>query len=574
MKHITSKLLVAMLGVTFLAGCTSSITPSSSSLTPTSTTTSTTSTTTSTTSTTSVTSSEDLKTPLSRGFDAEAVANPGHVYYGNDQATVTIVAAYFEDGDDESIIEFTVGTGAEADDMKIFYENPTAVAGTRYTAEFSLKAGVAFQGTVNGEVFNFIRGENNVVSHFEETANASITIVLATLESPLVSNTITIGTITFTEKVYTATEDIVIDGDLEDWETIRAYEHPLNLTGVTTDTDHKSVTFYAALGDDGLYLLAHVFHDVLINDHTPEWWLNTNFEFFVKGDHQYWVSANPTIVNENLTGIIVSSEYSGEANYESIAEVFVPNANLPEGAIVAGQIRVGYAWKTVGDQITGGEAAGGGYDEYWVPAGTWVNNADQTFVTAEGIFLEDQVNIEPTVLTIDGNLSDWAAMAAYTTNFAALVGTDATSHKDVTFYAAVLADGLYMAAIAHHDVSITDAGNWWENTNFEVFVNGGTQYYVSANGAVATGSGIIVTTAYEGTANFVSVAEIFIPAPYLPIADYQRVGFAWKTPGDDITGGAANEGLADSYWVIPMHWPNNAAEQYYVNADGIFATIA
>ncbi len=567
MKNITSKLLVALLGVGFLAGCGSSLVSSSISESSTSTSTTTSSETPSST----PSSSEDLGTPLSRGFDAEAVAHPGVVFYGNNTTTVTVNSAYEKDG--VSTIRYTV-TGGAHNDMKFFLENSGAETGKRYTTTFTVNAGVAFDGLVNGEAVSFMRGDNEIEWHFEETENASLTIVASQPEGTLVSNTLAFSDFTFTEKVYDLAEDIVIDGAIEDWIDIRAYERPLNLTGVTEDTDHKSVTFFGALTSEGLYVMAHAFHDILIDDDPDAWWQNTNFEFFVKGgDAQFWASANSTFLHENSTGIIVTTEYSGEANYESIAEVFVPTAKLPANAVVAGQIRVGFAWKTDGDQITGGEAAGGGYDSYWVPAGTWVNNADQTYVTYNGIFLDDQVNILPTLLTMDGNLADWATYAAYTTNKAQLVGTLATSHKDVTFYAMWTSEGLYLAAVAHHDVSITDAGNWWENTNFEVFTNGGTQWYIAANGAKAGGTGIIVTTASEGTANFVSVAELFIPGAYFPEGASQRVGFAWKTNGDLITGGAANGGNEDAYWVIPMHWPNNAGEQYYVTAEGIFETL-
>jgi len=511
-----------------------------------------------------------LGTPLSRGFSAQAVANPGVVFYANEPSTVTVDSAYVDEG--VSTIRYTVGTGAVYNDMQFYLENENAVTGTRYSLTFTLNAGVAFSGIVNGETIDFVRGDNAVTSHFEETDEASLHIIAATSETTLVSNTIALSGFTFTEKVYDPIEDVVIDGSLEDWIDVRAYERPIGVTGVTPDTDHKSVTFYAALGNDGLYLFAHAFHDIYTTT-AGEWWQNTNFEFFIKGGNQYWVSAGPSFTHSKVTSAIVSSEYSGEANYETKIEAFVANADLPEGAIVAGQVRVGFAWKTIGDQNTGGEAAGGGYDDYWVPAGTWVNNADQTFVTNHGIFLDDQVNIPPTTLDVDGDISDWATYAAYTTNYAELIGTDTTSHKSVRFFAMVASDGLYLAALAYHDGYINDAGLWWQNTNFEVFVNGGTQYYVAANGAVATGTGAMHTEAYEGTANYVTVAELFIPAPYFAAADYQRVGFAWKTPGDDITGGAANGGNADSYWVIPGHWPNNAAEQFYVNADGIFASI-
>ena len=47
-------------------------------------------------------------------------------------------------------------------------------------------------------------------------------------------------------------------------------------------------------------------------------------------------------------------------------------------------------------------------------------------------------------------------------------------------------DGLYIAAIAKHDVFVDDNPTWHMNTNLEFFVNGGNQYFVAANGGQST----------------------------------------------------------------------------------------
>ena len=56
------------------------------------------------------------------------------------------------------------------------------------------------------------------------------------------------------------------------------------------DTEHKSVDFYAALDETGLFLAVEVHHDILLTD-KGAWYTNTNFEFFINGNNQYWVSA-------------------------------------------------------------------------------------------------------------------------------------------------------------------------------------------------------------------------------------------------------------------------------------------
>ncbi len=174
-------------------------------------------------------------------------------------------------------------------------------------------------------------------------------------------------------------------------------------------------------------------------------------------------------------------------------------------------------------------------------------------------------------MTIDGDLGDWADKAAYTTNKIYIEGSDATSHKNVTFMAFLNDEGLFLAALAHHDILINNEGTWHFNTNFEFFLNGGNQYYVTAAGQVSFGKAIIASREYtEGTAEYESIAEFFIPRWALPEGDMHRVGFAWKTNGDTATGLGGSGGGPDAWWFEAGHWPNNIDEQYYVNADGLF----
>lgn len=577
MKKKTSKLLILLATMAMMVGCGSSDLGSSevpSSIAP---------------STSIITSSSEIPSSeepsssslpsssevlpgieIVAGSETDAVRNPGNYFFAKNTETITIINAREVDG--VATIQYTAAVSAEYDDLKLYFEHPSAVSSWRYQIEFTLEAGLAFTGLVNGQRRSFVRGTNQVKVFNDETPGASITIIFAASDTALISNTVSISGLAMERKIYDSPTGIVADGDYSEWLNTRAYvENALSLTGVTEDTDHKSVHFYAALTPAGLYVLAIAYHDVLINT-SSAWWNSTNFEFFVRGNgRQYWITANPLYPNSRTTGTMVTTEYEGEAVYKSVAEGFVPTAQFPSNAVIANQIRVGFAWKTPGDQITGGEAAGGGYDEYWVPAGTWVNNADQPYITINGIFRNDQVNIPPTLLSVDGNLADWASYAAYTTNKVTVVGTEATSHKSVSFFAMLTEEGLYMAALARHDVFINDQATWHMNTNFEVFV-GATQYYIAASGQKSAGTGMIANSLYSGTAVYESVAELFIPTPYLPAGTTVRVGFAWKTNGDMMTGAGGSGGAADAWWFAPGHTPNNTSQQYYVTANGIFET--
>ncbi|HZJ89356.1 MAG TPA: hypothetical protein VFD05_01555 [Bacilli bacterium] len=514
----------------------------------------------------------ELPPAIELGDALDAVANPGTAYLEVNAEKVEITESEVED---EVYTVRYVATTADLDDLVLYFKHPEAETGKRYVVSFEINVGVLFDATINGKVYSLIRGDNSIEFSYEEGDGPSLVIKFAAGEELIKSNRAIISELAFREVVYDKVEDLTIDGDLSDWENLRAYENPLVLRGDQPDTEHKSFVIYGAVTDAGIYLAAEVYHDIY-KAGGGLWWQESNFEFFIAGNNQYWVSArNGGEKSGNVTeAMMVTTEIEedGMANYHTLVEVFVANDKLPPGGVIEGQARVGFAWKTDGDNITGGEAAGGGYDPYWVPKGTWVNNADQTYVTYNGIFLENQViiDLDPEFLTVDGDLSDWEELDAYKTNNVYLEGTGDTSHKNVRFMAVWTEEGLYVAAIAHHDVFIDDDGTWHMNTNLEFFVNGGNQFFVAANGAVANGEGAVVSKAYDGEANFETVIEAFVPAAFFPEGDMLRVGFAWKTNGDVMTGGGGSDGGPDAWWFAAGHWPSNAQEQYYVTADGVF----
>lgn len=598
MKKNTSKLLVALLASALLVGCggtSSSETPSVSSEPSVSTSSLTASTSSEVSSIVSsevpsVVSSEEPSVPSSSeevlpgeairlGTAADAVTHAGELVL---EAGPKVGLTYARTVEEVSRVEFTVSEGAAYDEIKLHLKNADAVTSGRYTLTFKVNPSVAFTGLVNNEPTDFIRGENEVTVHYDEPEGASLTFIFNVNEAGinLKANNVSFSDFLFVAREYDSVEDIVVDAQKDDWVNTRAYENTVGVHGVTPNTEHKSVDFYATLTSTGLFLLAEAYHDIYISE-AGQWWQATNFEFFIKGNNQRWVSARQEGGTFTKSAGITEAAWittplteEGMANYHSIVEVFIAKADLPAGAIVAGEVRVGFAWKTDGDVNTGGEAAGGGEDVYWVPAGTWVNNADQQFVDVNGIHDATQVSFDPQTMTIDGDLADWADKATYTTNKVYLEGSEATSHKNVTFYAFINEEGLFLAALAHHDVFINDAADWYKNTNFEFFVNGGNQYYVAANGAVAYGAGEIVSNEYDQGAEeavYETVAEVFIPIAVFGDVDMLRVGFAWKTDGDTATGLGGNGGAADAWWFAAGHFPNNGEEQYYVTADGIFA---
>ena len=161
-----------------------------------------------------------------------------------------------------------------------------------------------------------------------------------------------------------------------------------------------------------------------------------------------------------------------------------------------------------------------------------------------------------------------------TSTVAKVVGTEEYAGKSVTFYGQLTSEGLYLAALANHAAYKTTEGNWWLNTNFEVFVNGGNQFYYSAMNGGTTNYGVIsamVSEKAEGSNFYTTTVEMFIPREFIAhhiSEDSIRVGFAWKTISDVCNNG--NDGITD-YWLVPGHPANNYEQQFVVNSTGIVA---
>ncbi len=187
-----------------------------------------------------------------------------------------------------------------------------------------------------------------------------------------------------------ATPAITVDGDLSDW----AGTHTLSVVG-SGEWEGKKVTIYGVLGEDGLYMAADAYHATFTTT-AGEWWQNTNFEFFVNKngsrDNQCWVSAKdfnadnaPFRSHEKMVAKM-TNEKVGDLNH-TVVELFMAYSDFD--FLSTGEddfLRIGVAWKTIGDINNNGEAAGGGNDEYWVPKFTWPDNRDKAHVTDCGIF--------------------------------------------------------------------------------------------------------------------------------------------------------------------------------------------
>ncbi|MGM9681315.1 MAG: hypothetical protein ACI3XR_07405 [Eubacteriales bacterium] len=160
-------------------------------------------------------------------------------------------------------------------------------------------------------------------------------------------------------------------------------------------------------------------------------------------------------------------------------------------------------------------------------------------------------------ITIDGDLKDWEGFHTESVE-------DVSNGKKAIFYAVLTNEGdLYLACDAYHDVYTTTAGNWWENTNFEFFINS-TQSWVSAMGGGAQHGMVYeyVMNVQEinGDTKYHTVTEVLVPNYCFNTRDDGTIqlGIAWKTIGDDIhaknTDGT--EKYTDNWWRPVDCFPN------------------
>lgn len=173
-------------------------------------------------------------------------------------------------------------------------------------------------------------------------------------------------------------------------------------------------------------------------------------------------------------------------------------------------------------------------------------------------------------IALDASLTDWTAEMKRNS----LDVREENGTRGYTAYAFYDTTGLYIGVEAKHKTNPNTSNNWWENTNFEFFLNGNNQRYINNKGAlggIRPEFSIMQVTGEEN--NYTSTVEIFIPKSELPgnVNDaFVRVGFAFKVAGEAIKIPNRDGGNATDWWWEDRHYPNNGAEQFYVSADGIF----
>lgn len=392
---------------------------------------------------------------------------------------------------------------------------------------------------------------------------------------------------------------ITVDGNLADW--VETGSKSLTAHSLT---DQRGATWYGELRSDGLYLAAELYHNNVPVTDKPEWFNNFNFELRIKvnesnASHFYvWLSGGTSAANvrygadgsPNLTGVNVKFTYAdggSRASHHSIFEVFLPTSYFSGYLEADGSLSVGVAVKSgdynngSAEKFTGGSVNYESGDTWYAPYGVWPDNPDYyAYVTEYGMQLKEEhehpdwkFGAESAVdddgsIEVDGNISDWTGIKTLS-----IVGSGLYSGKQVTFYGKMTKAGLYLAAEAYHATFTTGAGNWFDNTNFELRIGrnfGSTgddnrrpaQFWVNATGETTCAKSSNITTAaishetVSDRGQYVghhTVIECFISAADLMKYDYMvadgmiYVGMAWKTNGDGINNAQMGDG--DAWWM-------------------------
>ncbi|MGN1078069.1 MAG: InlB B-repeat-containing protein, partial [Candidatus Gallimonas sp.] len=247
-----------------------------------------------------------------------------------------------------------------------------------------------------------------------------------------------------------------IDGSLADWS-----ESDKTNPVVYPATNGRSVTVYATMGGDGVYIFYDVLHTEHVTTHAvTEWHLNTNVEFRLgSGGTQFFFTTNGFRNGIAIGDAVMITTQEGSM-YHTVAEIFVPYTHADLAAYPADgeYVPAGFAFKVEGQD--GALWASGNW--WYVPEAD--PNNPNFIVTKNGIKTGSEKSI-------DGDLSDWADVS-FTTSAGTKEGVTAQ-------YAAYLgADGLYVAITVREasiDIGRTNtAGNWWTNTNIEMFATDNT----------------------------------------------------------------------------------------------------
>ncbi len=501
----------------------------------------------------------------------------------------------------------------------------SAVAGETITVDAQAEGGYFFKAgslTVNsqaqarltftmpdddvvlGGTFEEEKEKFNITLDFEDTLGILTADAEEASEGMLVTLTVEPNRGAYLEKV-----TVTLDGETEtpieysngysftmpgNAVTVKAYFYKGENFGYSTEVPMDPSAGWDLLGDKGgeptLKLETGTGAKIYLNKASADFWFETRLNI-----EELQQDGNPT------TGILIQKSNT-EALYFFLRALNLGQDNEIRIMPVNNVDGYDYAWSGI---IIGkaGKAYSGGAENYltlavakiggdlyfyvnsalvYVGSHYLVGQTDKCYVGLVGMgiakatwsnysFITEKAEVESKVgdaKITEAKAPDWTQGLTSV----AVTGSEDYDGLGVTFYAKKVDGGVKVAAVATHTLYTYTEGNWWLNTNFEFF-SASKQFYLTArvSGCDAVTDAVSFYTVYNAdTQRYTTVAECFIADSQLTIENgAARLGFAWKTPGDQCNNG--KNGTND-YWLVPEHEANDAGQQYYVTAEGILDT--
>ena len=106
--------------------------------------------------------------------------------------------------------------------------------------------------------------------------------------------------------------------------------------------------------------------------------------------------------------------------------------------------------------------------------------------------------------------------------------------RSVSVWAKTDEFGVYLYAEAITNAVVTDGGEWWQNHNFEFYLNNGVQSFVNSKGAAAGASRAVYNYAQQDNGKYLSTAEVYVNRSLVTGFNSESVtlNYAFKAPGE------------------------------------------
>ena len=127
--------------------------------------------------------------------------------------------------------------------------------------------------------------------------------------------------------------------------------------------------------------------------------------------------------------------------------------------------------------------------------------------------------------------------------------------RSVTVWAKIDDNGVYLFAEALTDTVVTDGAEWWQNHNFEFYLNNGVQSYVNSKGASVGASKSLYNYAQQANGKYLSTVEVYVNKGHINGFNPESVtlNYAFKAPGEL----ARYEYMINNQWDRSDWWRTN-----------------